>query len=168
MGRTVARVLVAAAAIVIVAIAAVAARRRRPHLPADPRSRRTASHPVAIINPHSGSGKAEKYGIVDAAQRLGIATVTAHGHHHLVKAAHAAVDDGSDHLLVGGGDGSLAAVASVAMERDIPLSVIPIGTRNHFAMDLGLDGNNPIGALDAAFDGYEVAVDVGRIASGPS
>ena len=50
-----------------------------------------------------------------------------------------------------GGDGSLAAVAAVAIERDVPFVCIPFGTRNHFARDLGLDRDDPLGAL-AAFD----------------
>ena len=61
-----------------------------------------------------------------------------------------------------GGDGSLAAVAEVAIERDLPFVCIPFGTRNHFARDLGLDRDDPIGALAAFDDGVERRVDVGR------
>ena len=49
-----------------------------------------------------------------------------------------------------GGDGSLAAVAEVAIERDLPFVCIPFGTRNHFARDLGLDRDDPLGALAAS------------------
>lgn len=65
-------------------------------------------------------------------------------------------------LGMAGGDGSLAAVAEVAIERDLPFVCIPFGTRNHFARDLGLDRDDPIGALDA-FGGSERRIDVGRI-----
>jgi diacylglycerol kinase family enzyme len=62
-----------------------------------------------------------------------------------------------------GGDGSLAEVAKVAIECELPFVVVPFGTRNHFARDIGLDRNDPIAAL-AAFDGArERRVDVGRI-----
>ena len=62
-----------------------------------------------------------------------------------------------------GGDGSLAAVAEVAIEQDVPFVCIPFGTRNHFARDLGLDRDDPLAAL-AAFDGgVERRVDVGRV-----
>jgi diacylglycerol kinase family enzyme len=61
-----------------------------------------------------------------------------------------------------GGDGSLAAVAGVALERNVPFVCIPFGTRNHFARDIGLDRDDPIGAL-AAFDGVERRIDVGRV-----
>jgi diacylglycerol kinase family enzyme len=61
-----------------------------------------------------------------------------------------------------GGDGSLAAVASVALERDLPFVCIPFGTRNHFARDLGIDREDPIGAL-GAFHGHERRIDVGAV-----
>jgi diacylglycerol kinase family enzyme len=49
----------------------------------------------------------------------------------------------------------------VAVERDVPFVVVPYGTRNHFARDLGLDPGDPLGALDG-FEGEERRVDVGR------
>jgi len=64
-------------------------------------------------------------------------------------------------LGAAGGDGSVASVAAVAVERDLPFVVVPYGTRNHFARDLGLDRNDPRAALDA-FDGNERRVDIGR------
>jgi diacylglycerol kinase family enzyme len=63
-----------------------------------------------------------------------------------------------------GGDGSLAIVAAVAMARDVPFSCVPVGTRNHFAMDLGLDRSHPLQSLDAALDGVEMLIDVGIVA----
>jgi diacylglycerol kinase family enzyme len=76
--------------------------------------------------------------------------------------ARRAVDAGAEAVAMGGGDGSLAAVASVALERDVPFVVVPLGTRNHFARDLGLDLDDPLDALDA-FAGVERRVDVGRV-----
>jgi diacylglycerol kinase family enzyme len=61
-----------------------------------------------------------------------------------------------------GGDGSLAAVAVVALERDLSFVCIPFGTRNHFARDLGIDRDDPVGAL-AAFRGRERRIDVGAV-----
>jgi diacylglycerol kinase family enzyme len=60
-----------------------------------------------------------------------------------------------------GGDGSLGAVAAVAIERGLPFVCVPFGTRNHFARDVGLDRDDPIAALDA-YDGSERRIDVGR------
>jgi diacylglycerol kinase family enzyme len=65
-------------------------------------------------------------------------------------------------LGVAGGDGSLASIASVALERDVPFVCVPFGTRNHFARDLGLDGDAPLAALES-FDGSERRIDVGRV-----
>jgi diacylglycerol kinase family enzyme len=49
------------------------------------------------------------------------------------------VSRGADLLGMAGGDGSLALVTSIASHHGIPFVVIPAGTRNHFALDLGLD-----------------------------
>jgi diacylglycerol kinase family enzyme len=68
----------------------------------------------------------------------------------------------ADSLGVAGGDGSLAPVAQVALERDLPFVCVPYGTRNHFARDVGLDRDDPIAAL-AAFSGVERRIDVGRV-----
>jgi diacylglycerol kinase family enzyme len=157
---------------VVIAIAAVGAaagvsyalaQRRKPHLIAKPEGIESFKHPVLIINPHSGSGKAAKVGLLASAERLGIETVVRQKGEKLRKLAKTAVDNGCDHLIISGGDGSLARIAKVAIEREVPFSCVPCGTRNHFAMDLGLDRNDPTKALDAAFGGVEFKVDVGRI-----
>jgi diacylglycerol kinase family enzyme len=69
---------------------------------------------------------------------------------------------GARALGVAGGDGSLAGVAAVALEHDVPFVPVPFGTRNHFARDAGFDPDDPVGAL-AAFDGAERRVDVGVV-----
>ena len=61
-----------------------------------------------------------------------------------------------------GGDGSLAAVADVALERAWPFVVVPFGRRNHLARDLGLDRDDPLAAL-RAFGGRQARIDVGRV-----
>jgi diacylglycerol kinase family enzyme len=62
-----------------------------------------------------------------------------------------------------GGDGSLAAVAAAALDTGAAFVCVPFGTRNHLAADLGLDRNDPLGAL-AAFDGgRERRIDLGRV-----
>ncbi|CAM5646037.1 diacylglycerol/lipid kinase family protein [Streptomyces canarius] len=71
------------------------------------------------------------------------------------------MDDGADLLGVAGGDGTQALVAEVAAESGLPFLVIPAGTRNHFAMDLGLDREDPSAALEALTDGVELDVDLG-------
>lgn len=82
-------------------------------------------------------------------------------------ARHAAIeaaDEGAESLAVAGGDGSVAAVAGVAVERGLPFAVVPTGTLNHFARDLGLDLVRPLRALDAFIPGrHERRVDVGNV-----
>ncbi|MER7519623.1 diacylglycerol kinase family protein [Streptomyces sp. NPDC126499] len=209
---------------------------RRPHRPRAatpaPRPRR----PVLFMNPRSGGGKVERFGLVEYAERLGARVVlldggeateertpqeetagretagqetsrretagqdtagleTGHGaaagssgpeqgaaagpssREHRAAAqsrgsrqvdvaalARQAVADGADLLGVAGGDGTQALVAAVAAEHDLPFLVISAGTRNHFAMDLGLDRDDPARCLDALTDGEELRVDLGDVA----
>jgi diacylglycerol kinase family enzyme len=112
-----------------------------------------------IVNPRSGGDSPSPGELVVAAEKRGIdCQVLADGDDPgaLARAARA------DALGVAGGDGSLAAVANVALERDLPFVCIPFGTRNHFARDLGLDCDDPLAAL-AAFDGVSQRIDVGRV-----
>jgi diacylglycerol kinase family enzyme len=76
--------------------------------------------------------------------------------------ARRAAESGAESLGMAGGDGSLAAVAAVALERDLPFVCIPFGTRNHFARDLSIDRDDPVGTL-AAFQGRERRIDVGAV-----
>lgn len=81
----------------------------------------------------------------------------------VVALADKAVEDGADLLGVAGGDGTQALVAGVAARHGIPFMVISAGTRNHFALDLGLDREDPSTCLDALTDGVELRVDLGFI-----
>jgi diacylglycerol kinase family enzyme len=114
---------------------------------------------LLILNPRSGSDSPGTDELREAAESRGITV-------HLLREdddlSAVARESGADVLGMAGGDGSLAAVAATAIERDVPFVCIPFGTRNHFARDLGLDRDDPIGAL-AAFDGDERRVDVGRV-----
>ena len=74
-----------------------------------------------------------------------------------------AVADGADGLAMAGGDGSQAIVAAIAAELDLPYACIPAGTRNHFALDLGVDRDDVVGALDAFVDGGERRVDLAEV-----
>ena len=81
----------------------------------------------------------------------------------LVDLANQAIDEGADAIGMAGGDGSLGLVAGVAAERDVPFFCVPVGTRNHFALDLGLDRDDPLAALDAVTDGDELRIDHGTV-----
>jgi diacylglycerol kinase family enzyme len=58
-------------------------------------------------------------------------------------------------------------VAQIAAEQKVPFLVISAGTRNHFALDLGLDRENPALCLDALRDGVEARIDLGEINGRP-
>ncbi|HEX6677282.1 MAG TPA: diacylglycerol kinase family protein [Actinomycetes bacterium] len=120
------------------------------------------ARPWLLVNPGSGGGKAERVGLVAAARARGVHVHLLQPGDDLVALARRAVAAGADALGVAGGDGSLGLVAAVAVEADVPFVCIPVGTRNHFAMDLGLDRGDPLAALDA-FAGPERRIDVGVV-----
>lgn len=122
-----------------------------------------ARHPVLIVNPRSGDGTAERTGLVAAARARGIQVLELGPDDDLAALARAAVRGSTDVVGMAGGDGSLAVVAEQAIRVGIPFVCIPAGTRNHFAMDIGLDRNDPVGALDAFAEAATRRVDVARV-----
>jgi diacylglycerol kinase family enzyme len=120
-------------------------------------------HPVLIMNPWSGGGKAERFGLVDECLARGIEPVVMQRGDDLVRTASDAVSRGADAIGAAGGDGSQAFVASVASQHDIPYVCVPAGTRNHFAFDVGVDRDDVVGALDAFVDGSERRIDLSRV-----
>jgi diacylglycerol kinase family enzyme len=119
-----------------------------------------------IMNPRSGGGKVARFGLKQKAEELGaeVALLEGPGQVDVAALARKAVAAGADLLGVAGGDGTQALVAGIAAEHDLPFLVISAGTRNHFAMDLGLDRDNPAACLDALTgDGVEQRIDLGII-----
>lgn len=111
-----------------------------------------------IVNPRSGKGGPDANELAAEARQRGLqAHVLSRGE----DAAELARGSAAAAIGIAGGDGSLAPVAEVALELDAAFVVVPFGTRNHLARDLGLDRNDPIAALDA-FGGSERRIDVGR------
>jgi diacylglycerol kinase family enzyme len=134
---------------------------RMPEHPAQPPAR----HPYLIMNPKSGGGKVEKFDLKRRAEDLGAEVFLIGGPEpvDVAKVAREAVEAGADLLGVAGGDGTQALVAGIAAEHGIPFVVISAGTRNHFALDLGLDREDPSSCLSALSDGVELRVDLGMI-----
>src|SRR4051794_25334145 len=123
-----------------------------------------ALHPWIVMNPRSGGGKVGRFDLQAKAEALGAEVELLDGPGKDVQQmARDALSRGADLLGVAGGDGTQALVAQVAAEHDIPFLVISAGTRNHFALDLGLDRRDPAGCLDALRDGVEARIDLGDI-----
>ncbi|MFJ9025665.1 diacylglycerol/lipid kinase family protein [Streptomyces sp. NPDC102259] len=135
--------------------------------PAAARERAVAAplRPFLIMNPRSGGGKVEAFHPEEKAKALGaqVAVLDPDHHQDVAALARQAADHGADLLGVAGGDGTQALVAGVAAERGLPFLVISAGTRNHFALDLGLDRDDPSLCLDALTDGVELRIDLGYI-----
>jgi diacylglycerol kinase family enzyme len=133
-----------------------------PEQPAAP-----AAHPFLIMNPRSGGGKVGRFGLQRKAEDLGAEVFVMSGPEpaDVARVAREAVAGGADLLGVAGGDGTQALVAGVAAEHGIPFVVITAGTRNHFALDLGLDRDDPSACLGALSDAVELRVDLGMAGS---
>jgi diacylglycerol kinase family enzyme len=118
---------------------------------------------VLLINPKSGGGKAGPFNLPGEARKRGVQPVLLEPGDDLLELAERAVDDGAEVIGMAGGDGSQALVATIAVQHDLPHVCVPSGTRNHFALDLGLDRDDVVGALDAFTDGFERRIDLARV-----
>lgn len=147
------------AALVAAVVAARAAFTVRAELPAAHRP----EHAVVFWNPKSGGGKAEQAHLDEEARRRGIEPVKLNLGDDLRALVQDAVARGADALAAAGGDGTQAIVADIAAEHGLPYACIPAGTRNHFALDLGVDRDDVVGALDALVDGRERRVDLAEV-----
>ncbi|SQD98377.1 Diacylglycerol kinase catalytic region (fragment) [Parafrankia sp. Ea1.12] len=126
--------------------------------PVDPPRR-----PVLFINPRSGGGTAARAGLAERARERGVESVLLAPGQNLATLVDDAVASGADAVGMAGGDGSLAVVATAAAAHGLPFICVPAGTRNHFALDLGVDRRDPGGALDAFTDGVERRIDVADV-----
>jgi diacylglycerol kinase family enzyme len=160
---------VALVAVALIVLAAGAGRRALAPAAGDPGTPSREVPPpqraFLIMNPRSGGGKVARFGLKEKAEALGakVALLEGPGTVDVAALARQAVADGADLLGVAGGDGTQALVAGIAAEHDLPFLVISAGTRNHFALDLGLDRENPAACLDALTDGVEQRIDLGII-----
>jgi diacylglycerol kinase family enzyme len=122
-----------------------------------------AATAVLIMNLKSGGGKAKRFDLAAEARRRGIEPVVLRPGDDLLELAENAIAGGAQVIGMAGGDGSQALVATVAARHDVPLVCIPAGTRNHFALDLGLDRDDVLGALDGFGDAVERRIDLAQV-----
>jgi diacylglycerol kinase family enzyme len=160
-------------AAVVAVVAVVAVLTGRQALRRTPRALRSAAsghpaaaparHPVLIMNLKSGGGKAERFHLAEECRKRGIEPVILRPGDDLLQLAEDAITRGADVIGMAGGDGSQALVATVAARHGIPHVCVPAGTRNHFALDLGLNREDVVGALDAFSDGTEHRIDLATV-----
>lgn len=127
--------------------------------------RSSAGGAVVVMNPRSGGGKVARFRLVERARAAGAQVRLTGPDQDPASLAAAAIAEGASILGAAGGDGTVAAVAAVAAQARRPLVVIPAGTRNHFARDLGLNIRNPAAAVTALRAGDPTLVDLGRVGS---
>jgi hypothetical protein len=128
-----------------------------------PPPRPAPRRPVLFFNPKSGGGKAQRFSLAAEARARGIEPIELEAGRDLGQLVRDAIAGGADGLAMAGGDGSQAVVAAIAAEQHLPYACVPAGTRNHFALDLGVDRDDVVGALDAFVDGGERCVDLAEV-----
>lgn len=112
---------------------------------------------VLVINPASGSGTGAR--VADEIRaKLPKAEIVELGPGEDPEPALRRAAERAEVLAVGGGDGTVAAAASVAIDTGLPLAVFPAGTFNHFAKDIGCD--TVAKTVDAIRRGSVVRVDL--------
>jgi len=151
--------------LVLVSTAAARVALARDLAPAASESRKVgpAQHGVLIMNPWSGGGKVTRFDLEAEARRRGVTPIVLRRGDDLRELAEQAVAAGADVIGMAGGDGSQALVADVARRHGVPFVCVPAGTRNHFALDLGLDRADVPAALDAYGDAVERRIDLATI-----
>ncbi len=123
----------------------------------------SAANPVLIVNPRSGGGKAVRNDLVAQGRARGIEPIVFEPGEDLTAIAEAAIRDGCGVIGMAGGDGSQSTVAAIAAQHGVPFVCIPAGTRNHFALDIGVDVHDVVGSLDAFIHDDERRIDLGRV-----
>jgi diacylglycerol kinase family enzyme len=133
--------------------------------PPQPRPPAARAVPV-IVNTAAGSDRPQEW-LATLEERcrgrgLDAQVMRVEGGEQLLRAARDAVQQGARLVIAAGGDGTVSAVAARLADTGITLGVLPLGTLNHFAKDLGI----PLeldAAIDAIVHGREVRIDVGEV-----
>ncbi|HEU4829809.1 MAG TPA: diacylglycerol kinase family protein [Gemmatimonadales bacterium] len=120
---------------------------------------------AVVLNGRSGSrsAAASVHRIRELCAEAGreVRVTTASGK-SIERAARAAVEEGCEMLVAGGGDGTIGTVAGIAAEAGLSFGVLPLGTRNHFARDLGIPLDLD-GAMEVILAGVTRTVDLGEV-----
>jgi diacylglycerol kinase (ATP) len=134
------------------------------------RRRREIGKVTALTNPVSGHGAAIRAAQIAIArlQRRGVEVVEIIGDdaQDARYLAGAALERGTDALMVTGGDGVVSNALQVLAGTDVPLGIIPAGTGNDHAREFGIPTKDPEAAADIVVDGWTETIDLGRIQRG--
>ncbi|ORA10917.1 diacylglycerol kinase [Mycobacterium asiaticum] len=130
-------------------------------------SRREIARVTALTNPLSGHGAAvsASHRAIARLKHRGIEVVEIVGEdaddaRYLLAAA---VEKGTDAVVVTGGDGVISNALQVLAGTDVPLGIIPAGTGNDHAREFGIPTKDPEAAADVVVDGWSETIDLGRI-----
>lgn len=121
---------------------------------------------AVIVNTSSGGGRtaevqqhlSEAFTAIGADARISLAS----NGEELVRLAQTAARSDADRVVAGGGDGTIRSVAAAIIDAHKTLGVLPLGTMNHFAKDLGIPLDLE-GAVATTVAGDAASVDVGEV-----
>jgi diacylglycerol kinase (ATP) len=135
--------------------------------PAGQLSRREIAKVTALTNPLSGHGAAvsASHHAIARLKHRGVEVVEIVGEdaedaRYLLAAA---VEKGTDAVVVTGGDGVISNALQVLAQTDVPLGIVPAGTGNDHAREFGIPTKDPDAAADIIIDGWTETIDLGRI-----
>lgn len=133
-------------------------------------NRREIAKVTALTNPLSGHGAAVQASqhAIARLQHRGVEVIEIVGENaedarYLLAAA---VEKGTDAVVVTGGDGVITNALQVLAQTDVPLGIIPAGTGNDHAREFGIPTNDPDAAADIVVEGLTETIDLGRIQGG--
>ena len=130
-------------------------------------SRREIGKVTALTNPASGHGAALHAAQVAIARLqhrdIEVVEIIGDDAEDARYLAGAAVERGTDALMVTGGDGVVSNALQVLAGTDVPLGIIPAGTGNDHAREFGIPTKDPEAAADIVVDGWTETIDLGRI-----
>jgi diacylglycerol kinase (ATP) len=128
---------------------------------------KTVERVTVLINPLAGHGHAPvagRKGVARLRERgVTVTEIIGTDADHARTLARRAIDDGTDALVVVGGDGAISIGLQAAAQSGTPIGLIPAGTGNDHAREFGVPVGDPVAAADVIADGEVQESDLARI-----